>query len=128
MIVTSILYSIVVGFSFAFGGNVLYNCHNNEITDVVTEEEKNDTKDESEIKKTIDTKGFITLNDLVQLEKKESNDSIDSIKYSLFPIKETSSVQETSPVQEKKIKHKKETHYIFSPFLAFKVDRPNLYI
>lgn len=127
MIVTSILYSIVVGFSFALGGNVLYNCHNNEITAVADEEENNDNKNESEIEKTTDTKGFITLNDLVKLEKKDSNDSIDN-KYTLFPIQEVSSTKETSPVQEtstieeKKIKHKKETHFVFSPFLAFRVD------
>ncbi len=98
MIVTSILYSVIVGFSMALGGNVISNCYNNYSENIDTNEENKDNNEKNDlsIKETIDSKGYITLNDLVQIEKKKSDDSIDSNKYHIYPIKEIS-----SPVQEK---------------------------
>lgn len=133
MIVTSILYSVIVGFSMAFGGNVINNyCSSNCFENTVENDDNiNENKDENSelsIKETIDSKGYITLNDLVQIEKKKSDDSIDSNKYNIYPIKEISSpVQEKSLKKEKMSTQKKETSVLFTPFLGFRADRATLY-
>ena len=63
-------------------------------------------------------KSYLHVDDLVQIEKKKSDDSIDSNKYHIYPIKEIS-----SPKQEKMDTHKKETSILFTPFLGFRADR-----